>query len=99
MSTPALTIKSISLVHIQRVGFSTWNNREWWLRHKVRIWSNEHGAFWRQDAAGYTDDAAQAWEIDFATAYERAKHCGPEKKINFLALKYPASQQHSAQGE
>jgi len=75
--------KMISLAHIKNVGLVNWLNRDWWCHRKVRIWSNEHGAFWRPEAARYTSDENQAWVIDFPTAYDATKHCGPEKKINY----------------
>lgn len=77
-------MRSISLVHIKHVGLVDWRGREWWARRNVRVWTQEHGAWWRPDAQGYTDDDNQAWILDFPTAYERTKHCGPEKKINYF---------------
>jgi hypothetical protein len=47
----------------------------------TRIWSGEHEAYWRKDAAGYTNRAALAWVLPLAEARERTSHCGPEKKI------------------
>jgi len=46
--------KMISLYHIKKVGLTEWRNREWWAKRLVLIWSNEHGAWWRPEAAGYT---------------------------------------------
>lgn len=84
-------MKSISLFHIQHVGLVDWKNREWWVRRNVRIWSGEHGGWWRPEGAGYTDDEAQAWVVDFPTAYEHTKHCGPEKRINYMAISLAGS--------
>lgn len=75
--------RMISLYHIKKVGLTEWRNREWWNRRDVLIWSNEHGAWWRPDAAGYTGNRDEAWKVDFPTAYDHTKHCGPEKAINF----------------
>jgi hypothetical protein len=79
-------MKSISLRHIQRVGLVEWKAREWWARQKVMIWSQEHSAWWRPDAKGYTELKREAWVIDFPMAYDHTKHCGPEKKINYFAI-------------
>jgi hypothetical protein len=76
--------KTISLCHIKRVGLVCWKNREWWARRNVFIWSQEHHAWWRPDGCGYTNDIAQAWNVDFPTAYDHTKHCGPEKKISYV---------------
>lgn len=78
--------KTISLRHIKRVGLVDWHSREWWARQNVRIWSQEHGAWWRSEAAGYTFDEGQAWVIDFPSAYDATKNCGPEKKISYFAV-------------
>ncbi len=79
-------MKSASLIHIKRIGLANWRNREWWSARNVRIWSQEHRAWWRPDGAGYTDDEAQAWVVDFPRAYETTEHCGPEKKISYFAV-------------
>lgn len=56
---------------------------------RVRIWSGEHGAWWRTGGAGYTikDDEAGVW--DFSEAYTMTNTCGPEKKIWYSALPSP----------
>ena len=54
---------------------------------KVRIWSGEYQAYWRQ-SGGYVDD----WEVvdpgifTLEEAYGRTSHCGPEKEIFFEFL-------------
>lgn len=88
-------MRSISLYHIKRIGLENWPRREEWARRNVRIWSQEHCAWWRPDGAGYTDDEAQAWVVDFPTAYEHTKHCGPEKKINFFGAARLCGPSHS----
>ena len=50
---------------------------------EVVIWSDQHGAWWRKDAAGYTDDISQAGVYQFEDAYARTSHCGPEKEISY----------------
>lgn len=79
-------MKSVSLVHIKRVGLTEWRNREWWCRHNVRIWSQEHCLWWRPDGKGYTSEDSEAWVVDFPTAYDHTKHCVPEKGISYFAL-------------
>lgn len=78
---------TVTLRGINRVGLSDWKRREWWLGKKVFIWSREHSAFWRENARGYTTYTNDAGVYDFADAYEHTKHCGPEKKIEFIAVR------------
>lgn len=80
-------MKRVTLNGINRRGLSNWKAREWWCRQRVIIWSQEHCAWWRQDAAGYTTDANAAGVYEFADAYDRTKHCGPEKRIGFYATR------------
>jgi hypothetical protein len=56
-----------------------------WLKRSVYIWSREHGAYWRQGAAGYTDDRNQAGIFGFEDAFNRTKHCGREKQIEYIS--------------
>lgn len=49
----------------------------------VRIWSGEHGAYWRSDSRGYTLDRFDAGYYVFHDAFNRTRHCGPEKRIAF----------------
>lgn len=76
-----------TLRHIKRVGLTNWKRREWWFGRKVFIWSREHCAFWRENASGYTICATSAGVYDFADAYSHTEHCGPEKKIEFIAAR------------
>ena len=50
----------------------------------VRIFSAEHGAFWRGEGNGYTEFASESkiWLCKDAVA--RTRHCGPEKQIQFV---------------
>lgn len=50
----------------------------------VRIYSAEHEAFWRVDGAGYTTQEHVAWVLPFERAFINTKHCGPEKKIQYI---------------
>lgn len=55
-------------------------------RHRdreVRIWSGEHGLYWRPDRAGYTAHHAEAGVYLFQDAYQATAHCGREKRIQF----------------
>lgn len=53
----------------------------------VRIWSQEHRAWWRDKGTGYTTVEAEAGTFTMADAYARTKHCGPEKQIHFVRIK------------
>lgn len=50
----------------------------------VRIYSAEHQAYWRGTGQGYTliPEESAIWEAE--DAFDRTKHCGPEKKIEFI---------------
>lgn len=76
----------VTLNGINRRGLANWKAREKWLGRQVRIWSGEWGLFWRPGAAGYVADPDQAGVYNFEDAWERAKHCGPEKKIVFITV-------------
>jgi hypothetical protein len=75
----------VKLNGIRRRGLIEWRARAAWCDRHVLIWSNEHGAYWRPSAQGYTDDVNQAWVLPFPDAFEEVKHCGPEKRIEFVA--------------
>jgi hypothetical protein len=49
----------------------------------VRIFSDEHHAYWRPNGNGYVDDSIGAGIWSLYDAYERTSHCGKEKKIMF----------------
>ncbi len=78
--------KRVTLNGIKRRGLVRWKAREWWLRHRVKIWSAEHCAWWRAGGYGYTAQVECAGAFDFDDAYDRTKHCGPEKRIAYYAL-------------
>lgn len=51
----------------------------------VRIFSGEHGLFWRTaSGGGYTSDPADAEVMSCETALQHTRHCGPEKRIQFV---------------
>lgn len=76
----------VTLVGIKRRGLMAWKGRERWLGRRVLIWSKEHATWWRPESAGYTQDADEAGVYDFADAWDRTKHCGPEKGIVFYYM-------------
>jgi hypothetical protein len=53
----------------------------------VRIYSAEWDAYWRGSGQGYCEDPSlsNVWKIE--EAFERTKHCGPEKRIQFVEAK------------
>lgn len=53
---------------------------------KVRIWSDEHNAWWRAEGHGYTTVLERAGLYEFEDARRRVWGCGPEKKIVFERL-------------
>jgi hypothetical protein len=50
---------------------------------RVRIWSDEHRAYWRPNGNGYVVERAGAGVFTVFEAYNRTAHCGPEKHIWF----------------
>lgn len=52
-----------------------------WDNCMVRIYSEEHGAYWRPEGAGYTCDGLEAGVYVFEDAFKCTRHCGPEKRI------------------
>lgn len=77
-------MERVTLNGIKQRGLVNWKAREKWLHRRVRVWSEEHRAWWRPTGNGYTTAEAGAGVYDFADAYERTKHCGPEKRIEFF---------------
>ena len=53
-------------------------------RRLVYIYSGEHHAYWRPKAQGYTSNLNEAGVWLFPEAFAITKHCGPEKRIEFL---------------
>lgn len=50
---------------------------------QVRIWSDEHRAWWRAECCGYTTQIEAAGTYTFEEAWAATSHCGPEKRIVF----------------
>jgi hypothetical protein len=69
-----------------------------WTGRLVRIWSDEHGAWWRPDAAGYVDDVLGAGVYVFEDAMAHTGHCGREKKIR-LEKVTPAEERFRREAE
>lgn len=53
-------------------------------KHLVYIWSDQHKAYWRPKAQGYTAREVEAGVWPRQEAVAMTKHCGPEKKIGFF---------------
>ena len=53
---------------------------------KVLIWTDEHGAYWRENGGGYTWDKFEAGIYEIKDAYRRTKHCSEDKLIKFLSV-------------
>lgn len=49
---------------------------------RVLIWSGEHRAYWA-GPGGYTMRFHEAGRFDFADAWARSSHAGPEKEIEY----------------
>lgn len=56
---------------------------------QCRIWSNEHLAWWRAGAAGYTTDELNAGVFPFQDAWKRSSHCDVTKGIVFEVFDMP----------
>ncbi len=54
---------------------------------KVRIWSDQWGAYWRSGRCGYTYKIAEAGIYTLEEAYDASGHCGLEKHIEFEIYK------------
>jgi hypothetical protein len=54
---------------------------------RVRIYSAEHGLYWRKSGQGYTANSAESDVWTCGEAFLRTRHCGPEKRIQFVAVK------------
>ena len=52
--------------------------------NKTRIWSGEHGAWWRPSSSGYSTNIDDAGIYDHDDAVRRTRGCGPEKKIKLV---------------
>lgn len=54
---------------------------------KVRIYSCEHQAYWRDTGQGYTTDSSESDILTMEEAFTKTCHCGPEKMIIFINAK------------
>lgn len=55
-----------------------------WKQKNVKIFSSEHGYYWRGTGQGYTGFASESDTITCENAYRKTGHCGPEKGIWFI---------------
>lgn len=55
----------------------------------VRIYSGEHGAYWRPNGCGYCCCIEAAGVYSFGDAFNRTWHCGPEKGIWYEPVEQP----------
>lgn len=53
---------------------------------KVYIYSGQWGAYWRDNACGYTQRKEEAGIYDIKEAWKNVSHCGIEKAISFELL-------------
>jgi hypothetical protein len=54
----------------------------------VRIWSGEHGCWWRPNGGGYTTCEHSVGVYEGVDAWLRTRHCGPEKMIRLEVAPY-----------
>ena len=54
---------------------------------KVKIYSAEHMAYWRGKGNGYTNIESESDIWTCEDAFNKTRHCGPEKKIQFVEAK------------
>lgn len=50
---------------------------------RVRIYSGQWGAFWRENRSGYTFKKEEAGVYSIEDAFDATCHCGPEKFIKY----------------
>lgn len=67
--------------------------REKWKNSVVVIYSAEHRAFWRANAAGYAAYEGYAGLYTFEEAWAATHHVGPEKQIFYIKLNNLNAQQ------
>jgi len=63
---------------------------------KVRIYSGQWKAFWRVSGQGYTENQEESDILDMDVAIAQTRHCGPEKKIQYVVANTPAIVQLSS---
>jgi len=84
----SLTKGRLTLNGIVRTGHWT-DGAEYraWKGKDVVIWSGQWESYWRPDGFGYTKDLDQAGIWTFEQAFKRTCGCGPEKRIEYRALR------------
>jgi hypothetical protein len=50
----------------------------------VRIYSAEHRAYWRGSGSGYTENPLESNVMCLSDAFNKTRHCGPEKRIQYI---------------
>ncbi len=65
--------------------------RERLAGRQARIWSAEHGTWWRPNGGGYTGTKDSAGVYEFSDAWSRVRSCGPEKMISLEILTQSAA--------
>ncbi len=62
----------------------------------VRIYSEQHRVYWRENGSGYCLRASEAGLYTLELAYDFTRHCGREKQIqfNFLSKTETPTPQH-----
>ena len=65
---------------------------------RVRIYSAEHRAWWRNTGQGYTLNPFKSAVWDVRDAFNRTSHCGPEKQIQFVGADNAEASGRAAQG-
>lgn len=82
---PLTKIKALRRAGSQRIAAYLLRNAQ----REVRIWSAEHGCWWRPGGAGYTQHIEAAGIYTFSDALSRSEHAGAEKKIFYAFLPTP----------
>ena len=80
--TPLNNINRIRMMNPKRV--EPFIHRH--AKRMCRIWSDQWGAYWRENKCGYTNDKGKAGVYSFEEAFKATSHCGPEKKIYYEFL-------------
>ena len=82
MPSPPVLSDMLALSSVRRYGRDGRKARLF-ARGNVRIWSQEHGAYWRPGRCGYTRHPEEAGVYSFDDALASTDHCGPEKGIYY----------------